>query len=163
MQAKLINFKIIMLTKYCETQDIIKRCSSNCSNPKLELIFSKSPSQLEIGGEHLFGGTAREVLFFYILYMACIIIVMPLRHSFVFNSMPIVFIYIYIYIFIFYQLNHIWRSVSTVWLLRDRDDRIAAVDSEAWSNINDWRIYDSFFWQHRNLYIFCRNDLRSTQ
>ena len=30
---------------------------------KLEWIFSKFPSQLEIGGEQLFWGTAREVLF----------------------------------------------------------------------------------------------------
>ena len=31
---------------------------------KLEWICSKFPSQLEFGGEHLFGGTARGVLFF---------------------------------------------------------------------------------------------------
>ena len=30
---------------------------------KLEWISSKFPSQLEFGGEHLFWGTAREVLF----------------------------------------------------------------------------------------------------
>ena len=29
---------------------------------KLESIFSKDPSHLEFGGEHLFGGTAHEVL-----------------------------------------------------------------------------------------------------
>ena len=64
MQASLSNLEIIILTKYYENWEIIKKGIPQTANiSKLEWIFSKFPSQLEIGGEQLFGGTAREVLF----------------------------------------------------------------------------------------------------
>ena len=64
MQASLSNLEIIDLTKYNENQEIItKGVPQTAQISKLEWIFSKFPSQLEIGGEQLFGGTAREVLF----------------------------------------------------------------------------------------------------
>ena len=65
MQASLSNLEIIILTKYYEKWYIIQKgVSQTAKISKLEWIFSKFPSQLEIGGEQLFGGTAREVLFY---------------------------------------------------------------------------------------------------
>ena len=66
LQTYLINFEIIILTIYCENLEIIKQgVLQTAQISKLEGNFSKFPNQLEIGGEHLFGGIAREVLFLY--------------------------------------------------------------------------------------------------
>ena len=55
---------MIILTKYYENWEIIKKgVPQTAQISKLEWISSKFPSQLEIGGEQLFWGTAREVLF----------------------------------------------------------------------------------------------------
>ena len=63
--TRLVNFKIIMLTIYYENWEIIKiGVPQTAQIPKLEGIFSKFPSQLRFGGEQLFWGTARGVLFF---------------------------------------------------------------------------------------------------
>ena len=64
MQASYNNFELIILPNYYENlENIDKGVPQTAKISKLERIFSKSPSQLEFGGEHLFGGTAREVLF----------------------------------------------------------------------------------------------------
>ena len=74
MQESLSNLEIILI-KYYENWEIIKKgVPQTAKISKLEWIFSKFPSQLEISGEQLFGGTAREVLFivyldFYRAYM----------------------------------------------------------------------------------------------
>ena len=66
LQAYFINFEIILLTIYCENFKIITRgVPQTAQMSKLEGIFSKFPSQLEIGGEHLIWGTAREVPFYF--------------------------------------------------------------------------------------------------
>ena len=66
MQAGLIKFETIIFNVYYENEEIIeKSVPQSAKISKLERIFSKFPSQLEFGGEHLFWGTAREVLFIY--------------------------------------------------------------------------------------------------
>ena len=63
MQVSLSNLEIIILNRYYENQEILKKCVPQTAQmSKLEWIFSKFPSQLETGGEQLFWGTAREVL-----------------------------------------------------------------------------------------------------
>ena len=65
MKASLINFQIKIFASYYEnSENIEKGVPQTAKFSKLEQNFSKSPSQLEFGGEHLFWGTAREVLFF---------------------------------------------------------------------------------------------------
>ena len=64
MQACLINFEIIIFNIYYENEEIIKKgVPQSAKISKLEWISWKFPSQLEFGGEQLFWGTAREVLF----------------------------------------------------------------------------------------------------
>ena len=64
MQASLSNLEIIILTKHYEKWEIIQKGVPHTAKiSRLKWMFSKFPSQLEIGGEQLFGGTAREVLF----------------------------------------------------------------------------------------------------
>ena len=64
MQASYNNFELIILPNYYENlENIEKGVPQTAKISKLEQNFSKSPSQLEFGGEHLFWGTAREVLF----------------------------------------------------------------------------------------------------
>ena len=64
MQASLSNLEIIILTKYYEKWEIIQKGVPHTAKiSKLKWNYSKFPSQLEISGEQLFGGTAREVLF----------------------------------------------------------------------------------------------------
>ena len=64
MQAGLIKFEIIILNIYYENEEIIKKgVPQSAKISKLERIWSKFPSQLEFGGEQLFWGTARGVLF----------------------------------------------------------------------------------------------------
>ena len=70
LQASLINFEIIILFTFCENKQIIKKgVPQTAQISKLEWIFSKFPSQLEIGGEHLFWETARGVLFAYVCHL----------------------------------------------------------------------------------------------
>ena len=52
-----------MTISYESKEIFIKGVPQTGKISKLESIFSKFPSQLEIGGEHLFWGTARGVLF----------------------------------------------------------------------------------------------------
>ena len=64
MKASLINFQIkILASSYENSENIEKGVPQTANISKLEQNFSKSPIQLEFGGEHLFWGTAREVLF----------------------------------------------------------------------------------------------------
>ena len=64
MQGGLIKFEMIVHNIYYENEEIIKKgVPQSTKISKLEWICSKSPSQLEFGGEQLFGGTARGVLF----------------------------------------------------------------------------------------------------
>ena len=65
LKAGFINFEITILNIYYENEEIIKKgVPQSAKISKLEWISSKFPSQLEFGGEHLFRGTAREVLFY---------------------------------------------------------------------------------------------------
>ena len=64
MKASLINFQITILASCHEnSENTEKGVPQTAKISKLEPNFSKYPSQLEFGGEHLFWGTAREVLF----------------------------------------------------------------------------------------------------
>ena len=64
MQASFYHFELIVLAHYYKNEENIEKgVPQTAKISKLERIFSKSPSQLELGGEHLFWGTAREVLF----------------------------------------------------------------------------------------------------
>ena len=64
LQAIFINVEIIILATYGKKYEIIKNgVPQTVPITKLEYIFPKFPSQLEIGGEHLFWETARGVLF----------------------------------------------------------------------------------------------------
>ena len=65
LQASFIILEIIILTIYYgKLRNYQKKGVPQTTQiSKLEWNFSKFPSQLEIGGEHLFWGTAREVLF----------------------------------------------------------------------------------------------------
>ena len=59
-----MNFQIkILVSCYENSENIEKGVPQTAKISKLEQNFFKSPSQLEFGGEHLFWGTAREVLF----------------------------------------------------------------------------------------------------
>ena len=65
LQAVLIKFEITIFNIYYENDEIIKKgVPQSAKISKLEWISWKFPSQLEFGGEQLFWGTAREVLFF---------------------------------------------------------------------------------------------------
>ena len=64
MKASLINFQIKILASCDKNSEYIEKgVPQTAKISKLERIFSKSPSQLEFGGEQLFWGTARGVLF----------------------------------------------------------------------------------------------------
>ena len=64
MKARLIYLQITILAPcYENSENIEKGVPQTAKISKLEQNFSQSPSQLEFGGEHLFWGTAREVLF----------------------------------------------------------------------------------------------------
>ena len=58
---------MIIIKIYYENEEIIKKgVPQSAKISKLEWISSNFPSQLEFGGEPLFWGTAREVLFSYV-------------------------------------------------------------------------------------------------
>ena len=65
LKAGLINFEIINLKMYHDNEEIIKKCVPQYAEiSQLELFSSTFPSQLDLGREQLYWGTAaREVLF----------------------------------------------------------------------------------------------------
>ena len=68
-----MNFQIkILVSCYENSENIEKGVPQTAKISKLEQNFSKSPSQLEFGGEHLFWGTAREVLFKHVRLYCCV-------------------------------------------------------------------------------------------